>query len=305
MNNEDKNDLLVSMKIGTPKPVFFRECDENYSCTDIDLEARIAMNIEITDYDSGRYDNSSGAVAAIKSDPIELFQRCMKRLPELKSVVKGFSTLIPYAMEEELSELGITAKTQLINFALTEESEKEYRDMMALERARNERNDNGWDQINPTALDAKEAEEERKAREAGQYKVKYKSFAFAGFSSEKKYYAPGENVEVKYRGIMSDTRYTFYVTAKGHKVEYDDRNFYRITFVMPEHDVDVSCGIESVMTCNNQTNNNPGLMGAMVPDPITKIKQIKQPGEWFCTECGQKNKDGKFCRNCGAKRYGV
>jgi membrane protease subunit (stomatin/prohibitin family) len=29
--------------------------------------------------------------------------------------------------------------------------------------------------------------------------------------------------------------------------------------------------------------------------------RVKQPGEWFCPECGTLN-GGKFCMNCGTKK---
>ncbi len=201
-----------SFKIGTPKPVYFREYDLNYKVTDVDLEARIAMNVEVTDFDGEKYKDASEAEAAVKADKEELFQRSM----------------------------------------------------------------------------------------------------FSGFSSEKIYYAPGEDVEVIYSGLMTDTSYTFYVTVKDHKVKYDDRNFYRISFVMPNHDVEVTCGIQSVMTCNYGADRNVGMMGlgAMQPEmqsvekePMPKLFTPKQPDEWFCTECGQKNKGGEFCRECGTKKY--
>ncbi len=301
-----------SFKIGTPKPVYFREYDLNYKVTDVDLEARIAMNVEVTDFDGEKYKDASEAEAAVKADKEELFQRCMHRLPEGRSVVKEYKDLISGAMSEELSEMGITAKTEVFSFVLTEDSDNDYREAMSLERMMAEKQDCGWDQMNHTAIDEKEAEEEKKAREAGLFKVVFQRGMFSGFSSEKIYYAPGEDVEVIYSGLMTDTSYTFYVTAKDHKVKYDDRNFYRISFVMPNHDVEVTCGIQSVMTCNYGADRNVGMMGlgAMQPEmqsvekePMPKLFTPKQPDEWFCTECGQKNKGGKFCRECGTKKY--
>ncbi len=299
----------LNFKIGTPKPVYFREYDFAYKTTDLDLDVRIAMSVEVTDFDSERYKDASEVYDAVKADQLGLFQECMKQLPEGKSAVKGYTTLVPEAMSKVLSEMGITAKTEVFSFALTEDSQKEYRESMEIERMMAKKDDNGWDHLNFTAVEGKEAEEEKKAREAGLYKVIYQKRSFAGFSSEKIYYAPGEKVEVIYSGLMTDTSYTFYVTVKDHEVKYDDRNFYRITFVMPEHDVEVSCGIQSIMMYNN--NNNPGPIGMMGIDPLKKMREeqekqfasAKQPDEWFCTECGHKNKGGKFCRECGTKKY--
>ena len=239
-----------NLKIGTPKPVNFREFDENYKCTDLDLEVRFAMNVDVSGYDGDRYKDASDVIAEVKSDPMGLFQRCMDRLPEGKSVVKGFETLIPEAMEAELSDMGITAKTQIFAFKLTDESEKDYREMMQLEKVMSESGSHAPDSVDGVCLDAQEAEFERLARESGLYKVKYENNGVEGFSSAKKFYAPGDNVEVIYKGIMSDTSYTFSVTVRDYDVRYDDRNFFSITFVMPEHDVEISYKSESMRMYN-------------------------------------------------------
>ena len=128
--------------------------------------------------------------------------------------------------------------------------------------------------------------------------VIYKNYGMVGFSSKKKFYAPGADVEVIFYGIMTDTSYTFNVTVKDFDVKYDDRNFYRITFVMPEHDVEISCSTQSYMMYHGN-DNNTGMLGMMQPN------FEKQPDEWFCSECGHKNKGGKFCPECGSKKYGV
>lgn len=280
-------------KIGTPKSVYFREYDACYRYTDLDLEARFAMNVDISEYDCEKYKEASEVVAAIKSNPMELFQKCMNRLPEGKSVVKGFETLIPEAMEAVLSDMGITAKTQIFAFKLTEESEKDYREMMRHERSLSESDYNAPDSVDGVCLDAQEAEFERMARESGLYKLIYKNYGVAGFSSEKKFYAPRDSVEVIYRGIMSDTNYTFGVTAKDFDVKYDDRNFFRITFVMPEHDVEISYTAQEMRMYNTQNDNNTGFMGIM------QQSLELQPGEWVCGNCGHKNTGGKFCAECG------
>ena len=292
-----------SFKIGTPKPVYFREYDLAYKATDLYLEARAAMSVEVTEFDSEKYKESSEVIEAVKADQLGLFQNCMQLLPEGKSVVKGYAALIPEAMSVELSQMGITAKTEVLNFALTEDSQNEYNKCMEIERMMAPKDDCG----DTTAVEGKEAEEEERAREAGLYKVIFQRGMISGFSSEKTYYAPGEEVEVIYYGLMTDTSYTFYVTTKDHKVIYDDRNFYRITFVMPEHDVELSCGIQSIMTYNN----NSGPISMMGGDALKEMREeqekqaasAKQPDEWFCTECGHKNKGGKYCRECGTKKY--
>ena len=122
----------------------------------------------------------------------------------------------------------------------------------------------------------------------------------AGFSSEKKFYIPGDNVEVIYKGIMSDTNYTFNVTVRDFDVKYDDGNFFRITFVMPAHDVEISCGMQEMRMYNTARDIgtvgdcNTGFMGIM------QQSFELQPGEWVCSNCGHKNTGGKFCAECGA-----
>lgn len=116
----------ISFKIGTPKPICFREYDLAYKATDLDLDARIAMSVEVTEFDGEKYKEASEVLDAVKADQLGLFQNCMQRLPEGKSVVKGYATLIPEAMSEELSQMGITAKTEVGSFALTEESKNDY-----------------------------------------------------------------------------------------------------------------------------------------------------------------------------------
>ncbi len=93
-------------------------------------------------------------------------------------------------------------------------------------------------------LEAEEAEQEKTAREAGCYKVIYQNYGAVEVRSEKKFYAPGDNVEVVYIGIISDAQYDFKVTVEDFNVRYDEQDNCRITFVMPDHDVEVLCSYE-------------------------------------------------------------
>ena len=102
-----------NIKISTPKQINFREFDEHYRYTDIDLEAMFAMSVDIVDFNGEKYREASDVTAEVESDLMGLFQRCMERLPEGESVVKGFETLIPKAMEAVLSDMEITAKTRI------------------------------------------------------------------------------------------------------------------------------------------------------------------------------------------------
>ena len=285
-----------NIKLATPKQVSFREYDEHYRYTDIELNARFVMSVDVSDFDGGKYKDASEVITAVKSDPQELLQKCMRRLPDGKSVVMGFKTLIPDALDVALSDMGITAKSQICGFFLSGESEKEYHEKMLHERPWSEGECGTTDSADPAYPDAQEDESERTARESGYYKVFFQGYGANNFSSDQKFYAPGNNVEVIYSNVISDTRYEFYVTVRDFNVKYDDRNFYRITFVMPDHDVEISHTTQDLRMYNSVNDNYNGFTGMMLQN------FEKQPDEWFCTECGHKNKGGNFCPECGTKK---
>ena len=66
-----------------------------------------------------------------------------------------------------------------------------------------------------------------------------------GFASEKKEYETGENVVVIYNAVMTDTSYSFDINADDVKIDYG--SVIRITFTMPDHDVDIKCQSRYVM----------------------------------------------------------
>ena len=68
------------------------------------------------------------------------------------------------------------------------------------------------------------------------YKVDYDG-SKDWFKGAKDSYRAGERVRVCYNMIATDTSYYFYLDDVQINPEYDDRDGYIITFIMPEHDV--------------------------------------------------------------------
>ena len=61
------------------------------------------------------------------------------------------------------------------------------------------------------------------------------------FENVKKSYAPGDKVEVYFSLIASDTDYSFYLdNERISNYEYSDKKGYIISFVMPDHDVELT-----------------------------------------------------------------
>lgn len=78
------------------------------------------------------------------------------------------------------------------------------------------------------------------------YKVDYcgqKDF----YENAKETYAAGENVELYYKFIATDTSYHFYLDGENINYCYDDKKGFIISFVMPEHDVKIECVTKNTM----------------------------------------------------------
>jgi len=122
--------------------------------------------------------------------------------------------------------------------------------------------------------------------------------AFLGFKYKdgRVFYKPGDRVEVDYFGVASDTSYHVTVNAPELRVEYG--SVIHIAFTMPDHDVYISIGAQSVMTCMPGNMGITGMMGM----GMNADKPVASDGsEWTCPLCGAGNK-GKFCSECGGAR---
>ena len=132
------------------------------------------------------------------------------------------------------------------------------------------------------------------------------------FKEDRAFYLPGEPVEVHFLFVATDTSYDVSVNAPDVKVEYGST--IKITFTMPDHDVDIALGSHSVMM--NKSNPTVGMMGMMgMPGMVDNMNNGNQPdragvvdkpivsdgSEWVCPNCGAKN-TGRFCSTCGGIR---
>ena len=124
-----------------------------------------------------------------------------------------------------------------------------------------------------------------------EYRVNFESIGGFGFTSKKVVYAVGEHVEVIFNAIMTDTSYTFHVNVDDFKVTNTGSTVH-ISFIMPDHDVDVSYTSKNVMMYEPNTFSN-----SMNPAPIDQ----NDKDSWICPACGAKN-TAKFCFECGTPR---
>ena len=276
---------MFEVKFGTPKPVTFREyCEYGNQVMDIDLDVRFVGKCEVSEYDNARYANYEEVSSFIKSHCCEILQKCLDNWPEGKSVMRSRFSGLDESFSSELKNSGISAKTEIILKNLTEDSQTLYDE--ALKVVTTVQTDFGWDHVN---FDT------NVSRPEGTYMV---SPAFLGFKYKdgRVFYKPGDRVEVDYFGVASDTSYHVTVNAPELRVEYG--SVIHIAFTMPDHDVYISIGAQSVMTCMPGNMGITGMMGM----GMNADKPVASDGsEWTCPLCGAGNK-GKFCSECGGAR---
>ena len=291
---------MFEVKFATPKPVLFREYRKfGDQVMDVDLEARFAGKCEVSGYDKSRYADEGEVSEYIKSNCSAILEKCLKSRPEGESVMKSFFAGLDGAFSAELENSGISAKTEIFAKNLTEDSEQVYKDLLKVFTAT--RTDFGWDHVNFDTVIKKPE---------GTFMVSPASMSLK-YKDNRVFYKPGEHVEAIYWAVASDTSYQVTVDAPDLKVEYG--SVITISFTMPEHDVYISVGAQSYMTCmppNARMMNFPGMMMNMgnmgnpteapKPDPGEK-PAVSGVSEWTCPLCGTVNK-GKFCYECGGAR---
>ena len=130
------------------------------------------------------------------------------------------------------------------------------------------------------------------------YKVKFDNIGGFGFVSKKVMYEPGESVEVIFNAVMTDTSYTFKVNVDDYKVDRTNGSIVYISFIMPEHDVEVTYTCQNVMMYHPDTNGLPGMMGYMGNKESTEDVNMGILEEWICPVCNSSNR-GRFCTECG------
>ena len=226
---------MFEVKFGTPKPVLFRECSKCCDkVIDVDLEVRFVGKCEVSEYDNVRYADD---------EAVSILERCLKNRPEKESIVRTHFSGLDETFSTELKNNGITAKTEILLKNLTEESERKYKELQRIVSVLPA--NSGWDHVNFDSVTP---------RPEGTYMVSPVSFGYK-YKDDRLYYKPGERVEVDYCAVASDTSYQVTVLAPDVKVEYG--SVIHISFTMPEHDVYISIGAESVMTC---LPNNSGMI---------------------------------------------
>ena len=137
------------------------------------------------------------------------------------------------------------------------------------------------------------------------YKVKFSNFGGIGFNSKRTEYEPGEPVEVTYNAICTDTSFTFHANVDEKNVKYKD-GCAIISFIMPDHDVEVTVESRNVMTPLNNGPYGPMTgIGMMMFDPDKQPERPAMPTpeaeKWTCKNCGPENK-GRFCTECGTPK---
>ncbi len=292
---------MFEVKFGTPKPVTFREYRKyGNQVMDIDLDVRFAGRCEVLEYDNSRYANDEEVSAFIKQNCSEILERCLKNWPEGESVMKSYFNGLDGSFSTELKNSGITAKSEIDLKKLTEDSETLYKEI--LRTVTEQQTDCGWDHMN---------DDPAVSKPEGTYMVSPVSMVLK-HKDDRVFYKPGERVDVVFWAVGSDTSYQVTVNAPDLKVDYG--NVINISFTMPEHDVFISVGSRSAMTCLPDDTGKIGFTGfrginvgdtgnsVETPKPDIVYKEIISDGfEWTCPLCGSKN-TGKFCPECGGVR---
>lgn len=268
---------IFTVKFGTPKPLSFRENDNVLHFINLDLEARMFGYSAVSNYDQAIYTSNGEVTSAIQSNCMQLLQKCLDNWPKDNSVLREWKNRLAPMFDQELSNIGITAVTSIMDFSLTDESEKKHiKTLETVQSLQINYNTVGWDHPYYGGRDLTE----KPVVPPGYYRLNYEM----GFTSERQMYAPGEKVVIYYNFVATDTSYTFHVDVEDFKVDYGNGGPISISFTMPSHDVQVSVNSRYYMM-PNQTD-----------------EMIKFDG-WICPRCKHHNTSpSKFCPECGSER---
>ncbi len=233
---------MLDIKFGTVRPVSFREYDESYRYTDLNLVAKFAGIVHVSDYDKERYKDDEEVSKAVKSGAVDMMQTALDGMPAGGSILKSDKSELCGLISADLKKAGITAASEIMHYTLSPESREIFDNMMEVEKVAAQ-----------LAPDGIWPEEEGDIRQPGTYRINYMNpEADCGFCSEKRYYLPGEDVEVIYKGLFRDARYFFFADAEGYNVRCEG-SVAKITFVMPDHDVDV------LFICDTERFRDPNI----------------------------------------------
>ncbi len=112
-------------KFGTPKPVSFRET-MGTNRYDIDLQARCAGSITVTEYDTEKYGDREAMILKFKKEMPEILAQSLEELAPRSVMMRIARNKGPLneAIEAKLADAGVKAKVEIVIFTLTEESQK-------------------------------------------------------------------------------------------------------------------------------------------------------------------------------------
>lgn len=111
----------ISLKFGTPKAVSFME-----KGIDDPLYARFFGSAVISEYDTSRYPDDDAAIIAVKSGVMDMSDEIFADWPAGDVMDSNKEEVLASCFVERFEKLGIKASFEVLNFQLTEESQKLY-----------------------------------------------------------------------------------------------------------------------------------------------------------------------------------
>ena len=134
------------VKFGAPTPIPFREYSKNYPDIDIDLAVFIAGRTVVSDYDPKLYEDKESVKVKIKGNALILLQNCLVQWPEGTSVMRSDKLkIIAESLDREFASMGITVKSEITGFQLTQDSEELYKTLR--QQVVDKTHAYGWDHI--------------------------------------------------------------------------------------------------------------------------------------------------------------
>ena len=135
---------MPDIKFGTPRAV---NVTETLGTMCADLQFRLIGESKVSDYDQSRYGSEEELKKFIRENCVDIIERCVNLRFDEDNRINMIRKKLGPAFDNELSDLGITAKTTIVSYTLSEESDKKYKEMLAYV-LRSDRGDCMWDRMN-------------------------------------------------------------------------------------------------------------------------------------------------------------
>ena len=119
---------MPDIKFGTPRAV---NVNETLGTMSADLQFRLIGESKVSEYDQSRYGSEEELNKFIKENCVDIIERCINSRFDEENRVRMIQKKLAPAFDDELSALGITAKTTIVSYTLSEESDKMYKEMLA------------------------------------------------------------------------------------------------------------------------------------------------------------------------------